>query len=73
MSTEERILNKLDDIDRRSVDTLVAVTQLQEQVKAVPDLNVRVSALEKWKWGTIGALAVSGSSLGVNIIKAIGA
>ena len=72
MDNEERVLNKLDAIEARGVETLVAVTRLQGEVRDIPDLKARVSLLEKWKWGTIGALAVSGSSLATNIVKAIG-
>jgi hypothetical protein len=71
--TDERVLNKLDAIEQRGVDTLVAVTELKADVRDIPDLKIRVSSLEKWKWGTIGALAASGSSLGVALIKALGA
>jgi len=68
---EERILNKLDAIEARGVETLVAVTQLQEQVKDVPDLKARVSALEKWKWTAVGALAASGTALGGQLFAAL--
>ncbi|HYF74741.1 MAG TPA: hypothetical protein VD864_18080 [Nocardioides sp.] len=69
---DERVLNKLDAIEARGVDTLVAVTELKADVRDIPELKQRVSALEKWKWGTIGALAVSGSSMATTLIKAIG-
>jgi hypothetical protein len=68
---EERILNKLDAIDARSVETLVAVTKLQEQVKDVPDLKNRVTALERWRWTAIGALGAAGTSLGAQVISAM--
>ncbi len=58
-----RILDKLDSIEARGVETLVAVTQLQEQMKEVPDLKVRVSSLERWKWTALGAAMASGTSL----------
>ena len=72
MDNEERILNKLDQIDERGVSTLVKVTEIKGEIRDLPDLKSRVAALEKWKWGTIGAIAASGSTLGVTIIKAIG-
>lgn len=72
MDNEERILNKLDAIDERAVTTLVAVTELKADIRDLPDLKTRVASLERWKWGTIGALAASGSSLATTIIKAIG-
>ncbi len=72
MDNEERILNKLDAIDERAVTTLVAVTAIRGEIRDLPDLKTRVASLERWKWGTIGALAASGSSLATTIIKAIG-
>lgn len=72
MDNEERILNKLDQMDERAVNTLVKVTEISGEIRDLPDLKTRVASLEKWKWGTIGALAASGSSLATTIIKAIG-
>lgn len=79
MDNEDRILNKLDQIDERTVSTLVTVTRIEGEVRQIQDLKDRVSgvearatSLERWKWGTIGALAASGSSLATTIIKAIG-
>jgi hypothetical protein len=60
---EERILNKLDAIDARSVETLVAVTKLQEQMKDLPDLKSRINSLEKWRWTAMGALGTAATSL----------
>jgi hypothetical protein len=46
---EDRILDKLDTIEARGVETLVAVTQLQEQVKDVPDLMAAIEdPNEEW-------------------------
>jgi hypothetical protein len=72
MDNEERILNKLDQMDERAVNTLVTVTEIKGEIRDLPDIKARVASLEKWKWGTIGALAASGSSLATTIIKAIG-
>lgn len=72
MDGEDRILSKLDQIDERTVNTLVTVTEIKGEIRDLPDLKARVASLEKWKWGTIGALAASGSSLATTIIKAIG-
>ena len=69
---EDRILSKLDQIDERTVNTLVTVTEIKGEIRDLPDIKARVASLEKWKWGTIGALAASGSSLATTIIKAIG-
>lgn len=69
---EDRILSKLDQIDERTVNTLVTVTEIKGEIRDLPDIKSRVASLEKWKWGTIGALAASGSSLATTIIKAIG-
>lgn len=68
---EDRILNKLDAIDARSIETLVAVTKLQEQVKDVPELKSRVTALERWRWMAVGALGAAGTSLGAQIVSAM--
>ena len=67
---EERILNKLDAIDDRGVQTLVAVTSLQEQIKDVPALRERVTALEKWRWMAMGALGAASTSLGAQAFTA---
>jgi hypothetical protein len=72
MDGEDRILSKLDQIDERTVNTLVTVTEIKGEIRDLPDIKSRVASLEKWKWGTIGALAASGSSLATTIIKAIG-
>lgn len=79
MDSEDRILTKLDQIDERTVSTLVMVTEIKGEVRQIQDLKDRISAvegratvLEKWKWGTIGAIAASGSTLATTIIKAIG-
>lgn len=72
MDSEDRILSKLDQIDERTVNTLVTVTEIKGEIRDLPDIKSRVASLEKWKWGTIGALAASGSSLATTIIKAIG-
>lgn len=72
MDGEDRILSKLDQIDERTVNTLVTVTEIKGEIRDLPDIKARVASLEKWKWGTIGALAASGSSLATTIIKAIG-
>lgn len=72
MDSEDRILTKLDQIDERTVNTLVTVTEIKGEIRDLPDIKSRVASLEKWKWGTIGALAASGSSLATTIIKAIG-
>lgn len=72
MDNEERILNKLDQMDERAVSTLVKVTEISGEIRDLPDIKSRIASLEKWKWGTIGALAASGSSLATTIIKAVG-
>jgi hypothetical protein len=68
---EDRILNKLDAIEERGIDTLLAVTRLQEQMEDVPDLKIRVSALEKWKWTAMGALGTATASLGAQVYNAM--
>jgi hypothetical protein len=68
---EDRILDKLDAIEARGVETLVAVVQLQEQVKDVPDLKIRIAALERWRWTALGALGAAGTSLGGQVLSVL--
>lgn len=68
---EDRILDKLDAIEARSVETLVEVVKLQEQVKIVPELQTRMGVLEKWKWTAMGAAAMGGTSLITQIFSAV--
>jgi hypothetical protein len=55
------------------VETLVAVTRLQVQMDDVPELKNRVAGLERLKWVALGALATGGSSLGMQLLKIVGA
>ena len=68
---EDRIFNKLESIEGQGRDLLVAVTQLQEQIKDVPDLKTRVAALERWKWTAMGALGTAGASLASQVYTAL--
>lgn len=68
---EERILDKLDALDRTTTTILVEVARVQEQVKDVPDLKTRVSNLEKWKYTAMGALATSGLSIASQVYTAL--
>jgi hypothetical protein len=72
VNNEEWIRQKLDLIEQRGVDTLVAVTELKGQVRDIPELKQRVAALERIKWLAVGALASGGTSLGMQVIKLIG-
>lgn len=72
MENEDWIRAKLDLIEQRGVDTLVAVTELKGEVRGLPELKQKVAALERTKWLAMGALAMSGSSLGAQLIKLIG-
>lgn len=51
---EERILNKLDEIQAQGSQALVAIAELQTQIKAVPDHESRIRTLEQWRWGLVG-------------------
>lgn len=64
---EDRILDKLDGLDGKTTTILVEIARLQEQVKDVPDLKTRVSALERWKWTAMGAIGASGGSLALTL------
>jgi hypothetical protein len=72
VDNEELIRQKLDLIEQRGVDTLVAVTELKGQVRDIPELKQRVAALERIKWLAVGALASGGTSLGMQVMKLIG-
>lgn len=64
---EERILNKLDSIEGQSTAMLVALGKLEEQIKEVPDLKVRLRALEQWRWMIVGALVAGGGSFATQL------
>jgi hypothetical protein len=68
---EYRILDKLDAIEARSVETLVEVVKLQEQVKIVPELQARMGVLEKFKWTAMGAAAMAGGSVVAQVFAAV--
>lgn len=68
---EDRILDKLEGIESQNRDMLVGLTRLQEQMRDMPELKMRVSALEKFKWVAMGALAAGGTSLGAQIMRAV--
>ena len=68
---EERVYDKLDSLEQWSREVLVAVTRVEEQVKDMPDLKVRVSALERWRWTAMGAMAASGGSLALSLFSAL--
>lgn len=55
---EDRILSKLDSIEDQNRITLIAITRLEEQVRAVPDHENRIRSLERWKWGFTGVLGL---------------
>lgn len=61
--TEERILDKLDELGHKTTEILVGVARLEEQIKDVPDLRQRIVALERWKWTAMGALGTSAVSI----------
>lgn len=51
---EERIFNKLDAIEQQGGQALVEIGKIQEQIKAIPDHESRIRALEQWRWGLVG-------------------
>ena len=68
---EERILDKLDSLEGKTTEVLVGLARVEEQVRDVPDLRMRVAALEKWKWTAMGALAASGFSVASQLYNAM--
>ena len=71
MANEERILDKLDSLEGKTTEVLVGLARVEEQIKDVPDLKARVSALEKWRWTAMGAIAASGGSLVISLVSAL--
>lgn len=51
---EDRILDKLDAIDDKADQALLAIARLEEQIKVVPEHEKRLAVLERWKWGLVG-------------------
>lgn len=51
---EDRVLDKLDSIESQNRHTLEALARLGEQIKAIPDHEDRIRALEQWRWGLVG-------------------
>lgn len=68
---EERILDKLDSLDSKSTETLIALARVEEQIKDIPHLRERVAALEKWKWTAMGAMGTSGVSIGAQLYSTL--
>jgi len=68
---EERILDKLDSLEGKTTAVLVGLARVEEQIKDVPALKARVSALEKWRWTAMGAIAASGGSLVISLVSAL--
>jgi len=68
--SEDRLFEKLDGIEGQNRDLLVALTRLEEQIKEVPDLRIRLRALEQWRWMVVGALVAGGGSLGAQVLSA---
>lgn len=69
---EDRIYEKLDSLEAKTTEVLVGLARVEEQVKDIPDLKSRVASLEKWRWTSAGALAVAGTSLTAQFLKAVG-
>lgn len=68
---EERILDKLDDLEGKTTLILISLARVEEQIKDVPNLRERVTSLERWKWTAMGALAASGASLASQVYGAL--
>lgn len=60
---EERILDKLEELGDKTTQLLIGLARVEEQMKDVPDLRNRVTALEKWKWTAVGAMGAASTSL----------
>lgn len=55
---EDRIFDKLDEIQTQNIETLVALSKLEEQIKGIPDHESRIRALEQWRWGLVGVTSL---------------
>lgn len=64
-------MDKLDALESKANDTLVALARVEEQIKDVPDLKVKVAALERRYYTALGALAMSGGSIAVQIYQTL--
>lgn len=71
MPDEDYIRNKLDLIEQRGVETLVAVTEVKGQIRDIPELKTRIAALERWRWTAMGALGASGLSLATQVYNSL--
>ena len=64
-------MDKLDGLDNKTTSILVEIARVQEQIKDIPDLKTRVTALERWRWTAMGALGTAGASLASQIYTAL--
>lgn len=48
---EERIFDKLDSIEAKTAEALTAIARCEEQLKDLPDHEIRLRSLEKWRYG----------------------
>lgn len=67
-----RVLEELREMRQESREMRDKVIEMVTRMEDMPDLKVRVSALEKWKWGMVGAMLASGSSLAISLGKVLG-
>lgn len=72
MGEIDRVLEELREMRSENREMRDKVVEVATRMEDVPDLKNRVALLEKWKWGTVGALLASGSSVAVTLAKTIG-
>lgn len=68
-----RVLEELRDMRAENRELRDKVVTMVTRMEDMPDLKIRVTALEKWKWGMVGAMLASGSSLAISLGKVLGA
>ena len=68
-----RVLEELRDMRAENRELRDKVVAMVTRMEDMPDLKIRVTALEKWKWGMVGAMLASGSSLAISLGKVLGA
>lgn len=64
-------MDKLDGLETKTTEVLVGLARVEEQIRDVPGLRERVTALEKWRWTAMGAIAASGGSLALSVFSSL--
>lgn len=71
MDSESIILDELRTIKQELRDTRDRVITVQEQIRPFAAFEVRLSALEKWRWIVYGAAGASTVSMGTTFFNVV--